>query len=133
MKKVIHGVVDHSTKTIIPENLDHWNMAISDFQSGERVTITIEHFVRPVSQDQMGLAHKYIAVIADEVGHTKQEMKKIMKVKFGARNEDGTIKSVALYSTVEMSKFIDSLYLFGTQDLGLTMPVPDDLRKFNIK
>lgn len=133
MKKVIHGIVDHSTKTIIPENLDHWNMAIGDFQSGDRVTVSIENFVRPVTLDQMGLAHKYIAVIADEVGHTKQEMKKILKIKFGAKNEDGTIKSVALYSTVEMSKFIDSLYLFGTEDIGLIMPVPDDLKKFNIK
>jgi len=133
MKKVIHGIVDHSTKTIIPENLDHWNMAIGDFQSGDRVTVSIENFVRPVTLDQMGLAHKYIAVIADEVGHTKQEMKKILKVKFGPRNEDGTIKSVSLYSVVEMGKFIDSLYLFGTEDLGLIMPVKKDLEKFNIK
>lgn len=126
-------VVDHSTKTVVPENLDHWNMAISDFQSGERITVTLESFVRPVSLSQMGLAHKYIAVIAEDVGHTEKEMKSILKVKYGARNEDGTLKSMSNYSTAEMGKFIDRVYLFGTQEQKLIMPLPSELSKNNIK
>lgn len=81
----------------------------------------------------MGLFHKYVAILAEETGHSKDEIKIEMKKHYGSRNDDGTLKSMSAYTTIEMSKIIDGIYTFGTQDLGLRLPLPDDLRTHNLK
>lgn len=132
-KKIMTMIVDHKTKTIIPEDMDMYHFAIQDFQSGERVTVTIEPFVRPVQLNQMGLFHKYVSVIAKETGHSAEEIKVEMKRKFGARNDDGTMKSTSIYNTKEMGMLIEGTFNLGVTELGLTMPRPEDLKSKNIK
>lgn len=132
-KKSITMVVDHASKALYPQNVDEFNYILQFFEDKSKVTLTIEPLIRKVEKSQMGLLHAYIKYIHDETGEDKDRIKVLMKEKYGVRNEDGSLKSTANYTTTEMNALIEGLYIFMTQELEMVMPTPDEWKKTNLK
>lgn len=125
-------IVDHSTKTIRPKNLEEFQYVLQFFEDNSEVTVTVEPYVRLRSMSQNGLFYKYIQIIAEETGNSKDDIKTHIKNEHGPRNDDGSLKSTSNYTTVEMNFMIDRLYQFGTEN-RINLPRPEDLKNNNIK
>lgn len=125
--------IDHSSMKITPVSLDEFNMMLRSFEHGDKVTVTVENYIRKKTLPQMGLLHKYLAYISDYTGDDIASIKIEMKKRFGARNEDGSLKSTSKYLTDEMNYLIEGTRNFGIQELNINMPLPEELKTKNIK
>lgn len=85
------------------------------------------------SLDQNALYHKIIGAIADQTGHSHDEIHEWAKAEFlpprsveidGRRHEYRTTTKL---DTAEMSRLIDKLYAFGASELGLILPHPSEM------
>lgn len=119
--------------TLRPEDLELFFFILDGFEDQQKLTVTIEPYVRPRTLNQNGLFYKYVNMIADYTGATKEEVKLEMKKHYGVRNEFGGLISTTKYTTTQMNNLIEGTRLFGTTELGIHMPLPDDLRDNNIK
>lgn len=126
-------VIDHESKTIQPKSLEEFYYIISFFDDKSEVTVTIEPFIRPFELSQMKLLHAYIKLIHEDTGQPVEDVKTYLKIQYGAKREDGTVKSTSDYTTKEMGKLIDGCYLFMVQDLGMVVPTPEEFKNKNIK
>lgn len=125
--------VDQAKKVLVPEDNNLFIFKLEDFTHGQKVTVTIEPFVRERTLGQNALFYKYIKMICDDTENDKEQVKLEMKKRYGARNEQGHLKSTRDYTTVEMKKLIEATRLFGIEELGLNMPLPEELKNNNIK
>lgn len=132
-KKSITMFVHKSDRTLRPISQDEFNLLIDDFQDMQKVTVTVENFVRPVERSQMNLLHVYLGYIREYTGDGIASIKKAMKEEYGVRNEDGRLKSTAEYSTVEMAQLIDGTYIHATQFLGIVIPEPEQWKNKNLR
>lgn len=132
-KRIINMIVDHESKTFRPINYEEFIYILSFFENKSQVTVTIEPFVRKVEKPQMGLLHAYIKEIHVETEQDKETIKEYLKQTYGATNEDGSLKSTANYTTVEMARLIDGTVLFMRETLGMNVPDPEEYKRKNIK
>lgn len=132
-KRVIQMRVDHASRTIQPMNLEEFYYILSFFENQSQVTVTIEPYIRKVEKSQMGLLHAYINEIHKETEQDRDTIKIYLKEQYGARNEDGSLKSTTNYSTVEMNRLVEGTVLFMSQTLGMIVPSPEEYKKKNIK
>lgn len=116
-----------------PKNLEEFKYIASLFEDGSEVTITVETLIRKVSQSQMGLYFKYLEYFCEETGYDNEEADRIMKSRFGARNDDGTLKSKSMYTPVEMGKLIDGAYNLMVTELNISVPTPEIWKQQNLK
>lgn len=74
-----------------------------------------------------------IAAISEHTGHTAEEIHEILKSMFlprkyitlaGLEREIG--KTTTELSTAEFAKYLDRVYAFAAQELGLVIPLPGD-------
>lgn len=86
------------------------------------------------SLNQNALYHKLVGIIAEDTGESHARVHEWIKGEFlppefitidGKTRE--CRKSTTELDTKEMSRLIDRVYAFGTSELGLILPVPDDL------
>lgn len=133
MKKTFQGVVRHEHMAVFPKNLEEFKYLISLFEDEVEVTVTVETLVRKVSRSQMGLYFLYIDLFCNETGNDTVEADKIMKSRFGARNESGNLKSKSDYSTSEMNRLIDGTYNFLVTELNMNIPTPEEYKEKNLK
>lgn len=121
--------VDHASRVLHPLNLEEFLYSLDFFEDQSIVSVTIEPYIRKVEQSQMGLLHAYLKMIHEETGDDLKDLKVEMKERYGARNEDGTLKSTAAYTTTEMNKLIEGVVIFMTQFLGINTPSPEEWKK----
>lgn len=134
MQKSLTMFVNQTNKTLIPEDMERFLFILGDFESGQMVTVTIEPFVREGSLKQKGLFFKYISLIADYTGMSKEGVKMEMKKQFGPRDENGTLISTTKYSTVDYNKIIEGTRLFAIEELGMqNLPTPEEMKEKNLK
>lgn len=119
--------------TMRPISFQDFKFLLGDFEDGEKVTVTVESFVRKKELEQMGLLHVYINYIHEYTGEDQKEIKIDLKERYGVRNENGSLKSTARYTSKEMAKLIEGTYIHMTQFLGLNIPNPDEQRTKNMK
>ena len=96
------------------------------------VSIQRERMRRSLNQN--ALYHKWIGIIAEHVGDTHNRIHEWCKGEFlppefitveGRSRE--CRKSTTELDTKEMSRFMDLVYTWATSELGLILPVPEDL------
>lgn len=126
-------VYDKTTRSIVPHDMNLYNFILDDLEHMDELTITIEHFVRIRELSQSNLFHKYVAEVAKFTGNTFKETKDALKLRYGARNEDGSIKSTTLHSTKEMGELIEGTYFIANTELLMNLPTPDEWRSNNLK
>lgn len=132
-KRVINMIVDHESRTFRPKNYEEFIYILSFFENKSEVTVTVEPFVRKVEKSQMGLLHAYINEIHKETEQDRESIKTYLKENYGARNEDGSMKSTANYTTVEAARLIDGTVLLMRETLGMYVPDPEEYKRKNIK
>lgn len=134
-KRSITVIVNKKDMTLRPIDISNFNFILDGFEDGQELTMTLEPFVRIRSLSQNSLFYKYISIISDETGGgtDKEEIKNHVKKIYGAVNENGKLKSTSDYTSVEMNKLIEGTRLFAATELGINLPLPDELRFKNIK
>lgn len=133
MGKHLKMFVDRDKKILIPQDMNLFHFILEDFSNGEEVVVTIEKFVRERTIGQNGLFHKYVSIVAKETGNTTEDIKTHVKKHYGARTEQGDLKSTRDYTTVEMKRLIEGIHLFANQELGLELPNPEEFKNKNYK
>lgn len=133
MAKSLTMFVNKADKTIRPLSLEEFLFILDDFPDQLKLTVTIEPFIRKVEMSQMGLFHAYIKIMSQETGQEKPDLKIEMKKKYGATNDDGSLKSTSNYSTIEMNTLIEGTYLFMTEFLQIHVPTPEEWKTKNLK
>ncbi len=85
------------------------------------------------SLSQNNLYHKWAAIIADDTGNDPDDMKTILKRKFLTprlvefNGEIEEVYSTKGLSTEEMSKFMKRIEAFSVGELGILLPIPEEL------
>ena len=99
--------------------------------------LTIERETKRRTLSQNALLWKWLDEVTQHVmehtGHDKDELHEFFKAKFlPARNVSvgaylASYRSTKNLTTAEMSEYMDRIYAFCTSELGLFLPVPEDL------
>ncbi len=100
-----------------------------------RVTIELHKKRRSLSQNS--LMWLWLDQVADHVhqytGQDKDDLHEIFKQKFasvkcvGLGDDEYLVRSTRKMTTAEMSNYMDAIYAFCTSELGLLLPLPEEL------
>jgi hypothetical protein len=102
--------------------------------SGKVWQITVQPYTKKRSLSQNALLHTWFGLVAEETGNRVDEVKEAYRgmflpqvvVDFGDREIlIGT--STTRLSTEEFSAFLDCVYAHATQELGILLPLPDEI------
>ena len=94
--------------------------------------VTVEPYKERRSLNQNSLLWKWNGIIAQETGNDVDLVHDTLKKKFLAPEEielfgEKTLyRSTAKLDTRAMSEYMDKVYAFTTQELGILLPVPED-------
>jgi len=95
--------------------------------------LTIKPYRKSRSASQNALCWQWIAIIADELGYTKDEMHEVMAEKFlepvivealGERIERR--KSTTKLKVAEFTEYLRDIEVFAASELGIVLPRPED-------
>lgn len=128
---------------------DSIDRAVDKYEEGDRIVLKLETFYRKRSKDQNSALHWYFSKMADETGHSLDEIKEMMKMKFlktpmtdANGNEvvdadsgevEMVIRETKSLSTVEFMEFMDNVRAWSERVLGVELPPPDKNWKLNLK
>ena len=95
--------------------------------------LTVKRHVKKRSLEQNNLYHQWVGAIAGETGHSHDEVHEWLKaeylaprmVEINGKTQQWRPTTTKL-TTKEMSEFMDQVYVFGTSQLGLMLPVLED-------
>lgn len=149
MKRNLVMFTSEDCTSLIPASVSEFKRHIGDFGPQVKVTVTIENYKRTRSLGQNNLLHKYLTKMGEEIGYDLNEMKDLMKLKFGVMEpvvdkngnevydpETGELqekqKSTADYKTDEMTVFIDKIRQFSHEVLGCYLPTVEEMKQFNL-
>ena len=96
-------------------------------------SVTVEPFKKKRTNSQGALYFKWVSIIARETGNSQDDVHEALKAKFcpprtvTLGDDERHVRTTTKLSTVEMSAFMDACYAFGTSELGLLLPVPEEL------
>ena len=94
--------------------------------------VTIEPHKERRSLNQNSLMWKWIGIIAQETGNDPDVVHETLKQKFlvpeeiSVMGEKMLYRSTARLDTKGMTEYLDKVYAFSHQDLGISLPVPED-------
>lgn len=119
------GLRQRAIQHIAGLNLDrHWE-------------ITIKPHTKRRTLSQNGLmflwVDRVVAHVQEHIGHDKDDIHEFFKQKFlqprivQMGGDERVYYSSKNLTTAEMSEYMDRIYAFCTSDLGLFLPVPEDL------
>lgn len=103
-------------------------------RDGKYVQVSIREQGRPRSLNQNAYMWGVVyQMIADETGHTTEEVHEFCKMKFLPRkfvaiagDEYSITKSTATLSTDEMEEYLTQVRVFAATELSLTIPLPNE-------
>ena len=96
--------------------------------------ITVERPKKRRTLSQGALYFKWCGIIADETGNTKEDVHEALKVQFVPAREitfgnglRAPVHSTANLETAAMSEYMDKVYAFVTSELGILLPLPEEM------
>ena len=108
-------------------------LKINLLTNGEYI-VTINRIKSHRTIPQNKLYRLWLKLIAEETGHTEDELHAYFKANFLEKqykvvfNEQVEIEaSTTRLSTKEFTTFLDKIYLFASETLGMILPKPDDI------
>lgn len=148
MKRSLVAFKTSQGRKIEPASLSEWNRILDFYEEGEKLTITIQPYLRKKSLGQNNLFHLLCEIIAKDLVWSREEVKLFMKDKYGQyepltdRNGEEMVdtdtgeimqrmRSLSDYSKDEMTELINGVYEFG-QKHGIRLPNPDDAKNNNL-
>ncbi|MDE2107178.1 MAG: hypothetical protein KGL39_58775 [Patescibacteria group bacterium] len=97
--------------------------------------VTVQRHSESRTRSQDGLYWRWVGIVADETGHDKDEIHHLMKTKFldpivlKIGDESMEYRSITKLSAKEMSAYMEKVYAFVTSQLGIALPVPEELHE----
>src|SRR3990167_3919582 len=94
--------------------------------------VTVGPYKKRRSLNQNSLHWKRVGIIAQETGNDADVVHDFLKDKFLIPNEveiageKRLCRSSAILDTHEMSDFMEQIYAWAAQELGILLPVPED-------
>ena len=94
--------------------------------------VTIEPHKERRSLSQNSMMWKWVGIIAQETGNDPDVVHETLKQKFlvpeeiSFMGEKMLYRSTARLDTKAMTEYLDKVYAFSHQDLGISLPVPED-------
>lgn len=96
-------------------------------------SVTVEPYRKKRTLSQNGLYWKWVSIIADATGNSDDDAHDALKDKFCPPREVQlgddyrTIRSTAKLETLEFKSYMDKVYAFATAELGIMLPIPEEL------
>lgn len=97
-------------------------------------SVEVKRKTKSRSLSQNALMHKWFGIIAAETGHGVEEIKEIYRDMFLGKtvvllgdDEHAIGKSTTKLSTAEMSAFMDQILGHATGELGIMLPLPEEM------
>ena len=113
---------------LILNNKRYFTEELKGFE-GKEVVIKIEERSPNRSKEQNSLFWKWIGIISNETGYTKEETKELISYKFLARDEidhnNNTkvfIKGTSTLTRKEFSTFMNEIMFWANDTLGINLP-----------
>lgn len=96
-------------------------------------SVTIEPHKKKRSLSQNALYWRWVGIIADNTGNDNDDVHEALKgmylaprsVEMGSERRE--IRSTAKQTTDEMKAYMDKVYAFATSQLGILLPIPEEL------
>lgn len=96
-------------------------------------SVTIEPYKKKRSLSQNALYWKWVGIIADETGNDNDDIHEAFKgmfltpraVQIGIESRE--IRSTVKQNTDEMKTYMDKVYAYATSQLGILLPIPEEL------
>ena len=95
--------------------------------------VTVEPYKKKRSLNQNALYWRWIALVARETGNANDDVHEALKAKFcpprtvHLGDEERDIRSTAKLTTAEMQAYMDAVYAYVTTELGMLLPLPEEL------
>lgn len=128
-----HGHVDPKGKLHLVD-LRRWQDRLQQL-AGKPVVVTLDRPRKRATESQ----RKYywgviVEMLANELGYTKEEMHEALKYKFlrteaepDRRRVLETVRSTEDLSTTEREKFHEDVRMWAARDLGIVIPLPNEV------
>jgi len=95
--------------------------------------VTIEPKTKKRSLSQNALYWRWVGIIADATGNDNDDVHEALKAKFltprtiDIGGEQREIRSTAKQDKAGMTEYLNKVYAWATTELGLYLPVPEEL------
>jgi hypothetical protein len=95
--------------------------------------VTVEDHRKRRSLSQNGLYWKWVGIVAGETGNDDDVVHDTFKDKFLAPREveifgeRRLVRTTTKLTTLEMKDYMDKVYAFAVSELGILLPVPEEL------
>lgn len=95
--------------------------------------VTVEPKTKRRSLSQNSLYWKWCGIIADATGNSNDDVHEALKAKFltprtiDLGGEQREIRSTAKQDKAGMTEYMNKVYAFATSELGLYLPVPEEM------
>ena len=99
-------------------------------------SVVVEPYVKKRSLSQNALFHKWVGIIAESTGNSLEDVKEAYRdmfldkvpVRFG--DEERMVgRSTKTLNTKEMSEFMDKVSEHASTELGILLPLPEELHQ----
>lgn len=120
-----------------PKDKEAVRSVIDKLPEGVRYDVTIKRHRERRSLDQNRLYFLWLACIADETGHSKDDLHEYFKQQFLGFEQRAVLNgrvyinpSTAALNTKQFSDYLNTIQVFANAELGILLPNPEDL-EFN--
>ncbi len=96
-------------------------------------SIIVEPYRKKRSLSQNALYWRWIGLVAQETGNANDDVHEAFKAKFcpprtiKMGDDERDIRSTAKLTTADMQAYMDAVYAFVTTELGMLLPIPEEL------
>ena len=120
-----------------PKDKEAVKSVIDKLPESVRYDVTIKRHRERRSLDQNCLYFLWLACIADETGHSKDDLHEYFKQQFLGFEQRAVLNkrvylnpSTATLNMKQFSEYLDNIQVFANSELGILLPNPQDL-EFN--
>jgi hypothetical protein len=106
---------------------------VAKLSTADPAEVTVRPYRRSRSLEQNALLWAWYSVVAQETGHTDEEIHEVCKLKFLPPvfvDVAGEVHEVRRTTTKlkvdEMSRYMDNVHAWAITELGVLLPLPDD-------
>lgn len=148
-REVVAFIYGDNFNDLSPLSKQESKRALSDFDKGSKVFVSIRPYRRERTLSQNDIFHAICGSISEHSGHTPREVKKRMKEEFGIwvprtdrsgrliYDEKGRLiykpKNTSDYDTMEMAELIDKVSAFSSEFLNNKQPEINFFKQINIE
>lgn len=105
---------------------------IAGLDTEKTLVVTVERHVKKRTLSQNSMLHKWVDIIAEEIGDTSVSVKADLKAMLARQVESKVSpgkfrpQDTSEMNTKEMTEFLDRIYVWANE-FGIRLPVPEEM------